>query len=580
MPAVAARPGRVALAMVVLDRSGNELIRCFNFQGERIKDLLPPSGRISALCLADDGSRLWVGTEQGLLEEIELPSGTLKPLRHFEAAVSRVFSTPGSLFGAVGHSIHVMPRNDQSQGLVLEMDRPIARMALSFDGRLLAACDALDGTIRAWQIDGDGASARALALDERTRGRTLSLAFSPSGDRLVSGDGDGTIRSWELPGGRARPAIPASRGRVRHIAISSDEKMLLQVSDDGIALVWDFSSGRGTRRIPGRFIPAGGFLPTGDLVMIDRSGDVVLHDRATLARRTVVFERPLAENSTRRSGWPFSTLTIDSSGRIAGASREGPLACVWNSTDGRLSLTRPIRDHQGGITAVSFSGDGRTLLTAGDDGLAKLWDVSGKEPRLQTRLWPGRCRSARQRLSRDSRGPVSGTRGTDRGGSTRWPGRGLESGAGQPSRVGRLDGHVRTLAFSADGKLLAAGGDDRQIALRAVNQLRPAHYPWRWSEALRDDQLAWSSGPAGGFWPVPAMTERFASGGWLDQSCWARCRRRAMAMTGLPLPLKDCSTPRPKASDGSPGGRIGRRGWATDRPRVWNNIETSDTSLT
>ena len=73
-------------------------------------------------------------------------------------------------------------------------------------------------------------------------------------------------------------------------------------------------------------------------------------------------------------------------------------------------------------------------------------------------------------------------------------------GATQPIRVAQLDGHVRTVAFSADGRLLAAGGDDRQIILRAVAQLgqpiplstRPNHFE------MINALVFWPRGPAPG----------------------------------------------------------------------------------
>ena len=87
-----------------------------------------------------------------------------------------------------------------------------------------------------------------------------------------------------------------------------------------------------------------------------------------------------------------------------------------------------------------------------------------------------------------------------------------EPAAIRPVWTTRLEGEVRTVAFSPDGKLLAAAGDDRQIVLRAVAdpnrpvQLgsRPNHF-----EMIN----ASHSGPRDGCWPVPATIRPAASGG-------------------------------------------------------------------
>jgi WD40 repeat protein len=356
------------------------------------------------------------------------------------------------------------------------------------------------------------------------------------------------------------------------------------VTEDGIALIWEFGDGRGTRRVPGSFTPAGGFLPGGNLVLIDRGGDIVLHDRATLMRQPVVFQRPFAGNSRRRSAWPFSSLAISGDGHIAAASREGPLACVWTSADGQLSLNRPIRDHRGGITSVSFSGDGRSLLTAGDDGLAKLWDITGGEPKIR-RVLGETDPNATAALSPVTAAAVSPAAegvivlGRQDGRVEVW-----KPEATQPIRVAQLDGHVRTVAFSADGRLLAAGGDDRQITLRAIAQLgqpiplstRPNHFEminalvfWpkgRLLASASDDatirlwQLAQSK-----------LTGNLSASGdgndWVIGSC------------SRPM---DCSTPPPAVRDASPGGWSIRTEWttATGCRLAWNSTGSSDMSLT
>jgi WD40 repeat protein len=468
LPAVATRPGAVACALVVPDKNGNDSIRAFDFRGNLVKEMPPPSVRISALCLSDDGGRLWVGTENGGVEEFEAAAGNRISQRRFEGEVRAVVARPSALFVVAGSAIHFLPHTGEAEGLVLRLGGPIARTAVSLDGGRVAASDVEGKLLRAWEIEPEATSARALDLVFKGEHRPVSLAFSPGAETLVSGDQDGAIRSWELDG-RARPTIAASRGRVRHVAVSADEKLLLQVTDDEVALIWDLDAARRVRRIPDRFRPAGGFLKSGDLVLIDRHGDVVIHDGVSLARRPVVFERPMAGNGAR-SRLPFHKLVIASDGRIAGACARGTLVCVWTA-DGRLALKRPIRDHRGEITAVSFSGDGRTLLTAADDGLAKLWDVAGAEAKLlrvvgqddpdaATPLLPVTAAA----LSPVPGGPIA--LGRKDGKLEIW-----YPGSGQPRRPVPLNNQVRTVCFSADGKLLAAGGDDRRISLREVNRL-------------------------------------------------------------------------------------------------------------
>ena len=117
LAAVATRPGRVAFALVVPDGIGKESIRAFDFRGDRVMvNLAAPPGRISALSLSDDGSRLWAGTEEGTVAEFDLQTGNPCPQRKLEGAVTGLEATPSWLIAAAGHSISVLPWNQEAPG--------------------------------------------------------------------------------------------------------------------------------------------------------------------------------------------------------------------------------------------------------------------------------------------------------------------------------------------------------------------------------------------------------------------------------------------------------------------------------
>jgi WD40 repeat protein len=115
-----------------------------------------------------------------------------------------------------------------------------------------------------------------------------------------------------------------------------------------------------------------------------------------------------------------------------------------------------IKAHEGEITALAFSPDGRTLVSAGVDGHVIAWDVKTGRPRCRCARMEGKAFTAA--FSPDAKRFASA--GTDSIIRV-WD-------AATGKLIEQLKGHegpVAVLAYSPDGKLLASGGYDRTIRL-------------------------------------------------------------------------------------------------------------------
>ncbi|MHB1561357.1 MAG: WD40 domain-containing protein [Isosphaeraceae bacterium] len=483
--AAATEPGPVAFALAVMPADAGrprKAIRLGNAAGDIVKEFdLPradgpvPAGaadQITALALSADGSRVVVATASGRVVTCD-HRGNRVGVEHRlpdeprdARGVEHLSVQPLWVMAGCGRSVWLL--GDRGLRSELPLGEVVANVAASAGGRRVAACSA-QGRVRAWEVAEDG-KPRDIPLSDEVKGDGLSLAFSPDGKLLAVGDGSGQVRSWRIPQGTPMPRFAAPAAQVGHMAVSPDGLSLLQVSGKrldhapGQAVVWRFGDEHGTRPVPGGFLRAGGFLNDGRLVLIDEEGSVVVHDGRTLQRLGRPFERPRTADGNGQSSWKFTTLAVARNApRVAAGSLDGPLACVW-STDGKLVKT--IRDEQSDkILAVDFSEDGRSLLTAGDDGLVRVWDLAGEEavPRRPAReLAPADGAAPTEvKAAAVSPGPAPViAAGRLDGRIDLW-----RPGEAKARVIGRAAGAVRAVAFSRDGRWMAAGGDDPRITL-------------------------------------------------------------------------------------------------------------------
>ncbi|MEJ7637968.1 MAG: WD40 repeat domain-containing protein [Singulisphaera sp.] len=374
--AIAPSPGPFAFALAEADGK----IMLHGPDGALRKTMDGPGGTVSSRRMATDGRLLAAGDDRGRAVVWDVGTGKELLRRQFEGAID-VLSLSASkvLAVAAGRTIHLVPLESQDEGTTRHLGVPQAvnQSAFSNDGQWLAVCTQ-GGSIHLWRV-GDPGAARPVALENaETSGRATTLSFSPDSRKVVAGDQDGGIRTWDLPHGVQRPPIPPRRGQVAALSVSRDGRYLLQISQDRQAQVWDLQEGRGLTTIEGSWT-SGALTPDGEAIVLtsEADGDLVVVDADGRRRRTT-FRLPGAAGGDGSLAGHFGKVAVSPDGRlVAAAGVQGTLVCVWDAVTGKLVHT--IRGHEEPhpITAVQFSPDSPQLLTASEDGSAKLWDLEG-----------------------------------------------------------------------------------------------------------------------------------------------------------------------------------------------------------
>ena len=102
-----------------------------------------------------------------------------------------------------------------------------------------------DNTARIWDIE-SGKELQKLIHDVDTdAGLTniSSVAFSPDGKKVATGNIDRSVRTWDIESGKQLLKLVHSRGGIRSVAFSPDGKMIVSGGSDNAARIWDAESG-------------------------------------------------------------------------------------------------------------------------------------------------------------------------------------------------------------------------------------------------------------------------------------------------------------------------------------------------
>jgi WD40 repeat protein len=145
---------------------------------------------------------------------------------------------------------------------------------------------------------------------------------------------------------------------------------------------------------------------------------------------------------------------------LATASWDGT-ARLWDTDTGQ---ERASLDHEGVVESVAFSPDGRTLATASRDGKAQLWDVATGQQRTSLQHRTQYVRGAV--FSPDGR--ILAIRSDEYASSSspsRYPVRLLDAATGTDFAVLEHPDSINSIAFSPDGRTLAAGSRDGTVRL-------------------------------------------------------------------------------------------------------------------
>ncbi len=318
----------------------------------------------------------------------------------------------------------------------------ILSIAFSPDGKLLATGDA-NCNVVLWEV----ATGKQILLCQDHNDWVSSVAFDSTGKIAVSGSFDNNIKLWDLFTGECLTTLQGHTNRIHSVAISPDNKILASGSADCTVRLWDLVTGACLQTLSEytSIVRTVAFSPDGQMLASGGSN-----------KRIKFWYLPAKEYRQTLQGHTDLLMTVAFSpdGRtLVSSSQDGTLK-LWNLETGECIQTS--EEHTDSIRCVAISSDSKTIASASDDNTVNIWSLETGE-RIQT--LEGHTDWVRGvTVSPDSKIIASG--GEDQ--SIRFWSR----NTGECLKI--IQGHsggIRGIALYPDGKTIISGSEDSVVRI-------------------------------------------------------------------------------------------------------------------
>jgi WD40 repeat protein/tetratricopeptide (TPR) repeat protein len=397
--------------------------------GERERASFGSEPRPSVLALTSETQFAATAGPSGAIDLWETGTGTLRRTfeGHWAGVNGLAFSRDGSVLVSVsddGSARLWNTRTGSQEAALYDHLGPVTAVGFTHDGERFATAGA-DGRIVLW----DARTRKKLLTLADERGASTKLSFNATGG-LLAATRQSWIQFWDPINGREQGHV-AHTARALDVDFSPDGRLIASVGKDGALRVWNARD------------------QTPALEILEEPGLRLLSPRERIE---------------------LSYGAGDHAGGL-GSPKEAPIEASQ-----ALGGTGIDSLHGPSFQTVSFSQDGRKVITSGSDGSAKVWSVFANEELPAFRAHDGAV--VRIVCGKDGATARFATSGDD-GTLAIW-----ETALGMPPRDGTTMREVlRTaaalrpiyaLAFDPTGKWLAEGRSSHEPRLNSNELVKPS----------------------------------------------------------------------------------------------------------
>jgi DNA-binding beta-propeller fold protein YncE len=305
--------------------------------------------------------------------------GLIYEFRGHSRSVQSVAVTPGGFAASGGFDETVRLWNVANHKEIAQQSEADRVFTVAFTTNGLVLSSGQGGRVQPWDPSGE----RKLAGFAASKQWINSIACSPADPNLfATGGGDGTVRVWRLKE-PPEQVVPFKHDGIVTAVAFLDARRILSGSRDKTVRLWDLETKTQEELIN---VDAGVYTlsasPDGHRVLVGGHGGALsLHELGKPGGAAL-------QGHTRDvMCCAFLTDNLAVSGDISGDRSEGTLI-LWDLAEGRLKARLTLEGV--GHRSIAVLRDRRHVLTADEDGVVRLWNLTNDEPMVRQSPAPPR----------------------------------------------------------------------------------------------------------------------------------------------------------------------------------------------
>jgi len=337
--------------------------------GQELQTLRGHTDNVNSIAVSPDGVQIVSASEDKTIKVWDTVKGqdllfaemvTFKGHKHGVRSVAYI--ADGTRIASGGHDGTIklwdFERGHEFHNLT-KYQTSAETVAINPDGKTIVSAG-YSGHIHVW----DAKTGQERYVLKGHSDKVLSVAVSADGKRIVSGSADKTLRIWDAISGQELQTLRGHDERISSVAISPDGKRIVSGSHDETVKIWDLASGRELHTLDGHkyFLFSVAISPDGKRV-VSVAGDIRIWDLETGQ------ELPFFEDAYV-GGIACVTFSPDGKNIISGGSRGN--IHIWDATTGKVRQS--LTGHTSDLRSIAVSSDGKRIASGSQDKTIKIWD--------------------------------------------------------------------------------------------------------------------------------------------------------------------------------------------------------------